>query len=146
MVVTGSPRADSTNLLGVEHEESGKKLKKKKTRTSSVGINRMPTRFFFGRVLCSLFPTPMTPTYLHGTFGSRWLPYVQDMRRQFQPCTSAQTNPTPCLTLTLTPTLWGTRGRQGQSRGSAACFGGVFIKKTLSGRRPALTNKIRILH
>ena len=55
---------------------------------------------------------------------------VMDVCRQFQPCTSAETNPTLTLTLTLartrTRTLWGARGRQGQSRGSAACVGGVF--------------------
>ena len=52
---------------------------------------------------------------------------------QFQPCTSAQTDTTPDLTLTLTliltrtPTLWGARRRQGQGQpgGSAACVGGV---------------------
>ena len=40
-----------------------------------------------------------------------------------------QPDPRPItLTLTLTPILWGARGRQGPSRGSAVCFGG-FPKK-----------------
>ena len=69
--------------------------------------------------------------------------FVQDVCGQFQPCTSAQTNPTPDLSLTLTltltpkPTLWGARGRQGQPRGSAACFGGVFPKDS-GGRKASL--------
>ena len=56
---------------------------------------------------------------------------------QFQLFTSTQTNPTRDLTLPRTPTLWGTRGRQGQSRGSAACFGGVFPKSP-GDRKPSL--------
>ena len=60
---------------------------------------------------------------------------------QFEPFTSAQTNPTPdltptptlplTLTLTSTSTLSLTNGRQGQGQscGSAACFGGAFLKK-----------------
>ena len=78
--------------------------------------------------------------------------FVQDVCRQFQPCTRIQTNPTPGLTLTLTQTpsltqtLWGARGRQGLSRGSAACFGGVFSKKRRATERPALANKTRIPH
>ena len=55
----------------------------------------------------------------------------KDVCHQFQPYTWTQTNPTPSLTQTrtLSPTLWGARGRQGQSRGSAAlCFGGVIPK------------------
>ena len=71
--------------------------------------------------------------------------FVQDLCRLFEPCTPAQTNPTPgltlILTLSLTLTLWGARGRQGQSHISAACFGGVFPKKRLAAERPALTNK-----
>ena len=43
--------------------------------------------------------------------------------------TSAQTNPTPDITLTKPRPFGGqARGRQGQLRGSA-CFGGVFPKK-----------------
>ena len=69
---------------------------------------------------------------------------------QFQPCMSAQTNPTPdvalpqTLRLTLTPTLWGAqsfggvRGSQGQSSGSAACFGGVFPKKKRAAQKAIL--------
>ena len=53
---------------------------------------------------------------------------------QVQRSPSAQTNPTPDITLTstltLTPTLWGAQGRHGQSRGFAACFGGVSTKKS----------------
>ena len=72
--------------------------------------------------------------------------FVQGVFRQFQPGTSAQTNPTPGLTLTLTHTLtptltltlWGGRGRHGQSRGSAACFGGALKKKTPGGRKTRL--------
>ena len=64
----------------------------------------------------------------------------------FQPCTSAQTNSTPdvtlTLTLTLSPTLWGARGRQGQPRGSAACCGGVFPTKN-SGRPKSQPRPIR---
>ena len=50
-------------------------------------------------------------------------PYVQvgTKRRvcgQFQPCTSAQTNPTPDVTLTLT--LWEARGRHEVGRGGPA--------------------------
>ena len=76
--------------------------------------------------------------------------FVQKVSRDFQPCTSAHTNPTPGLTLTLklarTPTLWGARGRQGQSRGSAACFGGVSPTKIRAADRPVLINKTRLLH
>lgn len=72
--------------------------------------------------------------------------YVQDWSAQalcrtcvinFQPCTLAQTNPTPGLILTLTPTLRGARGRQGQLRVSAACLGGDFQKKMCAAERPA---------
>ena len=51
--------------------------------------------------------------------------------------TSAQTNQTPVLTLTLTltPTLWGVRGRQGQSLGSEACVGGVLPKQSRAAER-----------
>ena len=55
--------------------------------------------------------------------------FVQDVRRRFKPRTSTQTNPIPGLTLRLTPTLWRARGRQGQSRGPAACFGGRLKKQ-----------------
>ena len=71
--------------------------------------------------------------------------FVQDVCRQSQPCTSAQNNPTPgltltltltpTLTLTLTPTLWGARGRQGQPRGSASCSGCVFPENIEGGGR-----------
>ena len=73
--------------------------------------------------------------------------FVQEVCRQFQPCTWTQTNPTPGLTLTLTLTLtiWGARGRQAQTRGSAAYFGGDFPRKRRAAERPALTNKTRIL-
>lgn len=47
-----------------------------------------------------------------------------DVCGQFQPCTSAQTNPTPDLSLSLTPTLTptfrGARGRHEVGRGSPA--------------------------
>ena len=78
--------------------------------------------------------------------------FVQDVCRQFQPCTWTQTSPTPGLILTVTRarnrtrTLWEARGRQGQSRGPAPCFGGVSPKKHLAAERPALTNETRILH
>ena len=77
---------------------------------------------------------------------------VQGVCRQLQPCTSVQTNPTPGLTRTPTPNhnpnpnLWGAQGGQEQSRGSAACFGGVFPKNIQVAERPALTKKTRILH
>ena len=67
---------------------------------------------------------------------------------KFQPCKSAQTNPTPDLSLTLsltqtpTLTLWGARGRQGQSR----VFLWRFSKKIPGGRKAASTSKISILH
>ena len=83
-------------------------------------------------------------------FGSRYVlerpaqNFVQDVCHQVQPCTSAQTNPTPGLTLSLA--LWGARGRQGQSRGFAACFGGGFPKKRRAAERHALTYKTRSLH
>ena len=48
---------------------------------------------------------------------------------------------TPDLTLTLAPVLWGARGRQGQSRGSAECLGGVFPRKTGRPFLPASTNQ-----
>jgi len=74
--------------------------------------------------------------------------FVLEACDQFQPCTSAQTNPTPEVTLTLsrtrtrTPILWGARGRQGQSRGSVA----FFPKKNGRPKRPASVNKTCILH
>ena len=59
---------------------------------------------------------------------------------RFQSCTSAQLNPTPELTPTLTPTLtpilWGSGGREGQSRGSAACL--RVLSKSTSGRKASL--------
>ena len=68
--------------------------------------------------------------------------FVQEVCGQFRPCTSAQTKPTPdvtlTLTLTLTPTPWGARGRLGQSRGSAACFGGVFFPKKRAAQKASL--------
>ena len=66
--------------------------------------------------------------------------FVQKVCGQFQPCTSAQTNPTTdeTLTLTLTLTLWGARGRQGQARGSAVCFGGVFPPKKRAAQKASL--------
>ena len=63
----------------------------------------------------------------------------------FQPFTSVHTNPTPDLTLTLIPTLWGARGRQGQSRGSVASFGGVFPKRARAAENPASRNKTSVL-
>ena len=72
--------------------------------------------------------------------------FVQEVCRRFQPCTWAQTNPTPGLTLTLTIALWGARGRQGQSRGSATFFCGVFRKIRRAAEIPALTGKTRTLH
>ena len=68
--------------------------------------------------------------------------FVQDVCGQFLPCTSAQTNPTPGLT----QTLWGARGRQGQPRGSSACFGCVFPTNLRAAEKPASTDKTRILH
>ena len=65
--------------------------------------------------------------------------FVQDVCGHFEPCTSAQTNPTPDLTLTLTPTLWEARDRQGQS-------GAVFPKKLRAAQRPTSTSKARPLH
>ena len=44
------------------------------------------------------------------------------------------------------PSIWGARGRQGQPRGSAACFGGVYPKKLRAAEKPASTNTTRILH
>ena len=63
--------------------------------------------------------------------------HVHDVCRHFQPCRSAQTNPTPGLTLTLTPTLL---------RGSHAAPPHVLVAffQNTSGRpkgQPALTNK-----
>ena len=52
----------------------------------------------------------------------------------------------PGLTLTLTPALWGVRGRQVQLRGSAVCFGGVFSKQSRAAERRTSTNKTNILH
>ena len=76
--------------------------------------------------------------------------FVRDLCGQFQYCTSGKTNSTPdqilALSLTLIPTLYGARGRQGQSRGSTPCFGDVFPKTLLAAERPAWTNKIRTLH
>ena len=57
-------------------------------------------------------------------------------------------NPDP-ITLTRTPTLWGARGRQGQSRGSAECFDGVFSKNAGRPKDPPsylLTNKNNTTH
>ena len=63
------------------------------------------------------------------------------------PNSNPNPSPNPNLTLTLTRTWpWGDRGRQGQARDSAACFGGVFPKKRRAAAKPALTNKTRILH
>ena len=62
---------------------------------------------------------------------------------QFQPFTSAQINPIPHVTtnLALALSLPRTRGRQGQSHGSAAWFGGVFPKKKRTAENPVSTNK-----
>ena len=61
----------------------------------------------------------------------------------FQPCTSAQTNLTPALTLapdlTLTLTLRGARDRRGQS-------GGVLPQKPRAAKRPTSTSKTRTMH
>ena len=58
---------------------------------------------------------------------------LQDVCGQFQACTSAQTNQTPDLTLTRTPTLWGARIRQGPSHGSGPprILVAFFTKKLL---------------
>ena len=61
---------------------------------------------------------------------------------QFQLFTPTQTNPTPDLTRTRTRTLLGARGWQGQSCGSAACFGGVFPNKP--GRPRTQSRPIRL--
>ena len=71
---------------------------------------------------------------------------VQGVCRPFQPCTSAQTNSTAGLTLTRSPTFWGARGQQGQSRGPARCLSGVSPKQRRAAEGPALTNKTRTLH
>ena len=63
---------------------------------------------------------------------------VQHACGQTQPCTSSQINPTPDLTLTLIPSLWGARGRQGPSRDSGASLGGVFPTKKRVGRKARL--------
>ena len=84
-------------------------------------------------------PYEQKPLYTKPLHLRRARTFCRALCGQFQPFTSAQTNPTPDLTLTLTLTLWGAgsrsaRGRQGQSRRSAACFGGVFPGKP--ARRP----------
>ena len=63
---------------------------------------------------------PMCRSILQKTF-------VQKVRGQFQPCTSAQTNPTPDETLTLTITLLGARGRHEVGRGSHAAPPRVLV-------------------
>ena len=67
--------------------------------------------------------------------------FVQDVCHQFQPCTSAQTNPTPGLI--LTQTSGGSR-----SAGAVARLRRVLrrcLKKNRAAGIPALTNKTRIL-
>ena len=69
---------------------------------------------------------------------------------QLQLFTSAQTNPTPDLTLTKTPTVCGAgsrsaRGRQGQSRGSAACFWWRYSEKAGAAEKPVSTNQASVL-
>ena len=77
---------------------------------------------------------------------------VQGAYRPLQPCTPAQTDPNPGLTLTLTSgrtlTLWGARGRLGQSvtRLSPRVLVAFFRKKRRAAERPGLTNKTRTLH
>lgn len=57
---------------------------------------------------------------------------------QFQSCSSARPKPPPTLTLSLTlaPTLGGTRGRQGRSRAPPHVL--VAFKKKLAGRKGSL--------
>lgn len=53
---------------------------------------------------------------------------VQYLSVNFHLVRRPRSNPTPALT--LTPNLWGARGRQERSSGSATCIGGVFQRKT----------------
>ena len=65
-----------------------------------------------------------------------------DVFGQFQPCTSsAQTNPTPVLTLTLYPTrsLWGARGWHEVGRGSPAIYTSLMIF-TCTSEKPCTYN------
>lgn len=64
--------------------------------------------------------------------------FVQDVCRLLQPCTSVQTNPTSGLTLTAT--LWGAGGRQGQT----SCR--VVPANLRWAKRPPLLNMTRVLH
>lgn len=66
----------------------------------------------------------------------------RSFRSLFQSCTLAQTTSTPdlTLTLTLTPSIRGALGRQGQPRGTAACFVGVFLRNPGRPKRPPSTN------
>ena len=84
-------------------------------------------------------------------------PYVQvDTSRRVwsQPCTSAQINPAPDLTLTLTLTLtstltpWGARGRHEVGRGSPAIHTSLmnFICTSETLVRTYVRTSIRVVH
>ena len=80
--------------------------------------------------------------------------FVQDLCGQFHPCTSAQTNPTPDLTLTptLILTLTPSQNRLGGSRSAGAVtrlrrvFWWCFSQNPGRPKRPASANKTSILH
>ena len=77
-----------------------------------------------GVMLYTRYDTPKIhapPKCRTGTQRRSYRSFVvnSNLARQPRPI---QANTTLYLTLTLTPTLWGARGRQGQSRDSAACL------------------------
>ena len=86
--------------------------------------------FAFGRALFAGATAMSSSAPAVNNFVQDTAVWPTDTLWPIQPFTSAQTKPTAdlTLTLTLTPTLWGARGRQVQSRGSVACFSGVFRK------------------
>ena len=78
-----------------------------------------------------------------------WRSAQNDGSGQFQPCASAQTRPTPNLTLiTRTPTLWGARGRHAAGRGSPAMHSSL-MNFTCTSEKPCTyftCVRVRVVH